>query len=290
MIARQLPAMRELAMNLIMHRSYETNAPARFYEYSDRIEMNNPDGLYGKVQPENFPHVNDYRNPVIAEAMKELGYVNRFNRGISMVQEELEANKNGLALFNFKDITIFKVTVMSADPKPENGTNGIESGTKNGIENGTKKNTNGIEKVIGVESDILALIIKDNRITKRSIALKLGIGATSASRHINSLKDKGIIERMGGRKGGYWRVYTNTNIGNVGRGAESGADGAENLSVPEKAIIALIKENSKISRSIIANKLGIGTTTVYRHLESLKQKGIIERIGGYKGGYWKIKQ
>ena len=135
MIARQLPAMRELAMNLIMHRSYETNAPARFYEYSDRIEMNNPDGLYGKVQPENFPHVNDYRNPVIAEAMKELGYVNRFNRGISMVQEELEANKNGLALFNFKDITTFKVTVMSADPKPENGTNGIEGGTKNGTEN-----------------------------------------------------------------------------------------------------------------------------------------------------------
>jgi ATP-dependent DNA helicase RecG len=38
-------------------------------------------GLYGNARPENFPNVNDYRNSVIAEAMKILGYVNRFSRG-----------------------------------------------------------------------------------------------------------------------------------------------------------------------------------------------------------------
>jgi ATP-dependent DNA helicase RecG len=108
-------AIRELAMNLIMHRNYQTNAPAKFYEYSDRIEMDNPGSLYGKVQPENFPNVNDYRNPVIAEAMKVFGYVNRFNRGVNMVQEILEENKNGRAVFDFKDISTFKVTVMNAD-------------------------------------------------------------------------------------------------------------------------------------------------------------------------------
>ncbi|MDR0430092.1 MAG: transcriptional regulator, partial [Tannerellaceae bacterium] len=105
-------AIRELAMNLVMHRNYQTNAPAKFYEYSDRIELDNPGGLYGKVQPENFPNTNDYRNPVIAEAMKVLGYVNRFNRGVNMVQEILEENKNGDAIFDFKDISTFKVTVM----------------------------------------------------------------------------------------------------------------------------------------------------------------------------------
>jgi ATP-dependent DNA helicase RecG len=57
-----------------MHRDYETNAPVQFYEYDNRIEVQNPGGLYGKVTPENFPNVSDYRNPFIAEAMKVLGY------------------------------------------------------------------------------------------------------------------------------------------------------------------------------------------------------------------------
>ena len=37
---------------------------------------------YGEARPENFPTVNDYRNPIIAEAMCGMKYVNMFNRGI----------------------------------------------------------------------------------------------------------------------------------------------------------------------------------------------------------------
>ena len=51
--------------------------------------MDNPGNLYGKVSPDNFPNENDYRNPIIAVAMKTLGYVNQFGRGIEAVQEEL---------------------------------------------------------------------------------------------------------------------------------------------------------------------------------------------------------
>ncbi|HKL91910.1 MAG TPA: ATP-binding protein [Bacteroidales bacterium] len=57
-------------------------------------EIQNPDGLYGKVSPANFPNVSDYRNPFIAEAMKILGYVNRFSRGIYRVQKKLVENGN----------------------------------------------------------------------------------------------------------------------------------------------------------------------------------------------------
>ena len=61
------------------------------------------------------------------------------------------------------------------------------------------------------------------------------------------------------------------------------------MTVREKEIIDLIKKDNYISRTSIAQKLDIGTTTVYRYIDSLKTKGIIERIGGDKGGYWKIK-
>ena len=96
-------------MNAIMHRDYEGNAPIQFYEYDGRIEIQNPGGLYGKVSPDNFPNVSDYRNPFIAEAMKVWGYVNRFSRGVYRVQKELEENGNGQASFDFSLITAFRV-------------------------------------------------------------------------------------------------------------------------------------------------------------------------------------
>ena len=110
-IVSQYPywATRELLMNAIMHRDYDSNAPIQFYEYDDRIEIQNPGGLYGKVSPINFPNVSDYRNPFIAEAMKVLGYVNRFSRGVYRVQKELQENGNGEAMFDFSLHTAFRV-------------------------------------------------------------------------------------------------------------------------------------------------------------------------------------
>ena len=77
-----------------MHRTYESNAPVHLYWFTDRIEIQSPGGLYGMASPENFPTRTDYRNPVIAEAMATLGYVNRFGRGVIRAQEALSQNGN----------------------------------------------------------------------------------------------------------------------------------------------------------------------------------------------------
>ena len=104
--------LRELALNAIMHRDYESNAPVYIYEFSDRIEIHNPGGLYGTARPENFPNTSDYRNPILAEAMKNMGYVNRFNYGIKRSQEELLQNGNSPAVFDTTLQTKFVVTIF----------------------------------------------------------------------------------------------------------------------------------------------------------------------------------
>ncbi len=110
-------AIRELLMNAIMHRDYESNAAIKFYEYNDHIEISNAGGLFGKARPDNFPHENDYRNPILAEAMKVLGYVNRFNRGIERVKQELLKNKNSEPIFDYRNISSFAVIVKSVFSK-----------------------------------------------------------------------------------------------------------------------------------------------------------------------------
>ena len=87
-----MDALRQLVRNAFMHRSYEaTNAPVRVYWFDDRIEMHNPGGPFGSVTPENFgqPGVVDYRNPDLAEALRALGYVQRFGAGIAIARKAL---------------------------------------------------------------------------------------------------------------------------------------------------------------------------------------------------------
>jgi ATP-dependent DNA helicase RecG len=111
-VAYPMRAIRELLNNAIMHRNYESNAPIKFYEFEDRIEISNPGGLYGSARPDNFPNQNDYRNPVLAEALKILGYVNRFNRGIATAKAELLANGNPEPKFEYTLPLHFAVTIF----------------------------------------------------------------------------------------------------------------------------------------------------------------------------------
>jgi len=99
-------ALRELLMNAVMHRNYDSNSPIRFYEFVDHIEIQSPGGLYGEATPENFPTRNSYRNPVIAEAMKSLGFVNRFGYGVQRAQTLLALNGNPPADFEFDEHSV----------------------------------------------------------------------------------------------------------------------------------------------------------------------------------------
>ena len=95
--AYPLAALQQLTRNAVMHRTYEgTAAPVRVYWFDDRIEIASPGGAYGTVTPETFgqPNAVDYRNPILAEAMRLLGLVQRFGFGIPAARRDLRSNGN----------------------------------------------------------------------------------------------------------------------------------------------------------------------------------------------------
>jgi len=94
---------RELLMNALMHRDYQSNVPVRFYWFSDRVEIISPGGLFGLVRKDNFGRASDYRNPILAEAMNVLGYVNRYGYGVQRAQALLKENGSEPAVFNFDE-------------------------------------------------------------------------------------------------------------------------------------------------------------------------------------------
>ena len=55
----------------------------------------------------------------------------------------------------------------------------------------------------------------------------------------------------------------------------------------QKDILDLIRQDKKISRKKIAERLEINESAVSKHLEALKEKGAIKREGGNRG-WWEI--
>lgn len=102
-------ALHQLVRNAVMHRTYEnTNAPVRVHWFDDRIEIINPGGPYGIVTRENFgrPGITDYRNPNLADAMRVMGFVQRFGIGIQTARAELDKNGNPELEFQTEPMTV----------------------------------------------------------------------------------------------------------------------------------------------------------------------------------------
>ena len=109
-----IEALQQITRNAVMHRTYEeTNAPIRVSWFSDRIEVISPGGAFGAVAADNFGHpgLTDYRNPNLADAMKTLGYVQRFGVGIGIARRLLEKAGHPPPEFdvssNFVRVTIY---------------------------------------------------------------------------------------------------------------------------------------------------------------------------------------
>lgn len=92
-----IAALQQFTRNAIMHRNYETsNAPVRITWFNNRIEIQNPGGPFGQVTVDNFgqPGITDYRNPTVAEIMRNLDFVQKFGVGISTAKSKLQDNGN----------------------------------------------------------------------------------------------------------------------------------------------------------------------------------------------------
>ncbi len=102
-------ALQQLARNAVMHRNYEhTSAPVRINWFDDRIEIHSPGGPYGQVTRANFgtAGITDYRNPNLASALKDMGYVQRFGVGIELAHKAMSQNENPVLEFTIEDTNI----------------------------------------------------------------------------------------------------------------------------------------------------------------------------------------
>lgn len=103
-------ALRELVRNAVVHRNYEnSHTPVRVTWLNGHIQISSPGSVYGAVTKQNFgtPDATSYRNPSIAEAMKNQGFMERFGMGIPLARRALAENGNPPPEFDVQDTFVF---------------------------------------------------------------------------------------------------------------------------------------------------------------------------------------
>ncbi len=175
-------AFREAIINAFCHRDYHEYDSVNIAVFKDRLEIRSPGGLYGGLTIPRIKKemVSKRRNELIAAMLHRVHFVERWGRGISLIL--------------FKEPTAdFKVVADIF----------ITTFKRKGVEKGVDR---GVEKLSENEQKLLKLIQENSSISKAEMVLKGGLTKKTVEYNIESLKKRSILKRVGGAKGGYWKI------------------------------------------------------------------------------------
>ena len=190
-------ALREALLNAITHKMYGSRIPIQISVYDDRLYIANCGQL-----PENWTveklmtkHVSKPFNPDIAHVLYLAGFIESWGRGIEKICDA--CREDGIPqpeyIVNPGDIMV-KFTAP-ADRVIFSGRRVTE-----------KVTVRVTEKVTVKENEILELLFEDPAYTLVAMAEKLGVSRKTIAYRIKLLKEKGIIQRVGSDKKGYWKI------------------------------------------------------------------------------------
>ena len=189
-----LDAIREIVINMIVHRDYRDSSASIIKIFDNRIEFYNPGNLYGGITIEDLLSGNyssKTRNKLIARAFKEIGLIERYGSGIMRVRRICK--EFGINEPKFEEIFDgFKVTLFK---QKLNVTNvGKDVGKDVGKE------------LTGSIAEVFKLIHLKPEITIPEIAVITKYTQRTVERDISHLKELNLIKRLGGRKEGKWEI------------------------------------------------------------------------------------
>ncbi len=187
-----LDALREIVINMIVHRDYRSPSNSIIKIFPDRIELYNPGKLMPGVTVERLlrgDYLSVVRNKQIARIFKEANEIEQYGSGIKRIINSCLAYN--LPHPKFEEIAVgVRVTVFKTTQKTK-----VQ----------TKVKTQVITKVKASDA-ILTMIRENPSITRRELAAHLNLTMNGIDWNLNKLKKEGRLKRIGPDKGGYWEV------------------------------------------------------------------------------------
>ena len=186
-------ALREALLNALCHKEYQSGVPIQISVYADKLYIANCGRLPENWTLENLmrKHASSPYNPNIAHVFYLAGFIESWGRGIEKICSACK--KDGVPQ---PEYTINPGDIMVKFTAPGDRIVKV-------AERVTDRVT---DRVTENERAVILLLEEDPGYTMQQLAKRLSVSRKSIASRLKKLKEKGVIERVGSDRSGYWKV------------------------------------------------------------------------------------
>ena len=213
-------AFREILINAVVHKDYSSCNPIQISVYDEKMyvwnsgemppSLSSADKLFKKHSSIPF-------NPNIARVFFRSGMIEAWGRSFEKIKRECdnhgtplpeyEINADGVMVLCRPNDIYMKLLNGAIDPFEDSDDIAISSDRTAIDAENVAKGSDKAEEVNGSTKDrIIELMRENQKNSAKSISEILGMTSRAVEKSINSLKEDGLITRVGTARGGYWVV------------------------------------------------------------------------------------
>lgn len=190
----------EALINGLAHRDYLINGSEVHIDiYDDRMEIYSPGGMPdGSLIQERDPLTvpSTRRNPVLADVLNRLGYMERKGSGFEKIISgyEFQINYDESKKPEFRSDR-YQFTVVMPNLNYDDTQDGPQDGPQDDTQDGTQKD---------LKHQITELIRKNNKISTETMAIALGVSVSTIKRRIKEMEN---VHYVGSGYSGHWEIF-----------------------------------------------------------------------------------
>ena len=301
----------EAIVNAVAHRDYTDSSSVQVMLFADRLEVMNSGRLPPPLTVDKLrlPHQSVPGNPLLAESMYLLQYIERMGTGtVDMIRRCAEA---GLREPEFEVGAGFLIRIWRAGRTEEGNRTTVGKRPGDDEEPPATQETTQITiqtTQIPTRKRILDCLRTEPELTRRELADRIGITPDGIKYHLRKLKALGSIRRVGSDRAGRWVVtdrpddYQDT----TGDRPEESLVRAttqnpvattqittSTTQIPtrkttQEKILSYLSSEPSLTRRELAERTGITPDGIKYHLKELKAAGAIRRVGSDRAGRWEV--
>jgi len=266
-------AFREALANALIHRDYTRLGAVHVQWRTDQLEISNPGGFPEGVRLDNLlvtaPRP---RNPLLADAFKRAGIVERTARGIDTIfYEQL---RNGRPVPSYERSNEADVVVV------------LPGGQANLEFVRLLAEESRAGRDLGLDDLLILNALWQNRRLSTEEAARLTQKPENDTRTtLNRLVEMGLVEPRGERKGRTWHLSAAT-YRRLGKPAAYVRQHGLEQFQHEQMVLKYLDTYRKITRAQAAELCSLSVNQAYRLLKSLEKRGKLVAHGDKKGRYY----
>lgn len=264
---------REATANALVHRDYTLLGPVLVQWHDDRLEISSPGGFPAGIMLTNLlvapPRP---RSPILADAFKRAGLVERTGRGIDLIFE-------GQLRYGRRAPDYGRTTRASVVVVLPGGPARIELAryVAEEVRQGRRLNLN----------DLMALneLVVERRLTTRRAAELMQIDEASARSHLNQMVDRGLLVARGAARGRTYHASPAVYRAIGEPAAYVRVHGFEPLQ-QEQMVLQYVDAHDRITRGQAAELCQLAPRQARRVLVRLVERGELVLRGTRRGAYY----